>query len=148
MRCLARICLRLFKGGAHRRGNQVLGGHHLVDRAGRNRFQNAGRGWSGCQPACRFVGDRHAGDAIARHQLFRVLKRDYPEPRWNGSEMTPCLRALHACQPPAPARSMDMFLWMIPKPPSRAMAIAVLDSVTVSIAADSSGMFSLILSVK
>ncbi len=33
-----------------------------------------------------------------------------------------------------------MFLWMIPIPPSRAMAMAMRDSVTVSIAAERSGM--------
>ncbi len=37
-------------------------------------------------------------------------------------------------------RSIDMFLWMIPMPPSRAIAIAMRDSVTVSIAAATSGM--------
>ena len=37
-----------------------------------------------------------------------------------------------------------MFLWMTPMPPWRAMQIAVCASVTVSIAADSSGMFSVI----
>ena len=38
----------------------------------------------------------------------------------------------------------DMFLWTMPMPPSWAMAIARRASVTVSIAADSSGMFSVI----
>ena len=42
---------------------------------------------------------------------------------------------------------MDMFLWMMPKPPSRAIAMAMRESVTVSIAADISGMFSLITGV-
>src|SRR5881396_758141 len=37
-------------------------------------------------------------------------------------------------------RSTGMFLWITPMPPSRAMAIAISDSVTVSIAADTSGM--------
>ncbi|MOA03332.1 hypothetical protein D3C78_1228330 [compost metagenome] len=36
---------------------------------------------------------------------------------------------------------MDMFLWMKPKPPSCASAIARLASVTVSMAADSIGIF-------
>ena len=37
---------------------------------------------------------------------------------------------------------MVMFLWMIPNPPSRAIAIAMRASVTVSMAAESRGMFS------
>src|ERR1700694_1563272 len=36
-------------------------------------------------------------------------------------------------------RSIDMFLWMTPIPPARAIAIAISDSVTVSIAADAKG---------
>src|SRR6266851_2963289 len=44
-------------------------------------------------------------------------------------------------------RSMDMFLWITPMPPSRAMAIAMSDSVTVSIAAETSGMLRGILRV-
>ena len=43
--------------------------------------------------------------------------------------------------------SMLMFLWMIPIPPSCAIAMASADSVTVSIAAEISGMFSWILRV-
>ena len=37
--------------------------------------------------------------------------------------------------------SIDMFLWMMPMPPSRAMAIAILEVVTVSIAAVRNGEF-------
>ena len=37
--------------------------------------------------------------------------------------------------------SMDMFLWITPMPPSRAMAMAMRYSVTVSIAALMTGMF-------
>ena len=44
-------------------------------------------------------------------------------------------------------RSMVIFLWIIPIPPSRAIAIASLASVTVSIAADNNGTFSAILPV-
>ena len=40
----------------------------------------------------------------------------------------------------AACRSIDMFLWSTPMPPARAIAIAMSDSVTVSIAADTSGM--------
>src|SRR5512143_2401955 len=39
-------------------------------------------------------------------------------------------------------RSIGMFLWITPMPPARAMAIAISASVTVSIAADTSGMLS------
>ncbi len=39
-------------------------------------------------------------------------------------------------------RSIDMFLWSTPMPPARAIAIAISDSVTVSIAAETSGTFS------
>ena len=38
-------------------------------------------------------------------------------------------------------RSTDMFLWMIPSPPSRAKAMAISASVTVSMGELSSGMF-------
>src|SRR6202158_1514984 len=41
-------------------------------------------------------------------------------------------------------RSIDMFLWMTPIPPARAIAIAISDSVTVSIAADAKGTLSVI----
>ena len=45
-------------------------------------------------------------------------------------------------------RSMVMFLWMIPMPPSRAMAMAMSDSVTVSIAAVIMGVFSRMVLVR
>ena len=45
-------------------------------------------------------------------------------------------------------RSMDMFLWMMPIPPSRAMVIAIRLSVTVSMAAEMSGMASSIRLVR
>ena len=44
-------------------------------------------------------------------------------------------------------RSMDMFLCSTPIPPARAIAMAISASVTVSIAADTSGTFSSILRV-
>jgi hypothetical protein len=40
----------------------------------------------------------------------------------------------------AACRSTDMFLWITPIPPERAIAIAISDSVTVSIAAATNGM--------
>jgi len=57
--------------------------------------------------------------------------------------MTPCserftLSTSSAC------RSTDMLRWITPMPPSRAMAMAMRASVTVSIPADMSGRFSLI----
>jgi hypothetical protein len=42
---------------------------------------------------------------------------------------------------------MDMLLWMTPMPPSRAMPIAILDSVTVSMGLETSGVFSVIFLV-
>ncbi|CPO34007.1 Uncharacterised protein [Bordetella pertussis] len=44
--------------------------------------------------------------------------------------------------------SADRFLWMIPIPPSCAMAMARRASVTVSMAADTSGMFRVMLRVR
>ena len=44
--------------------------------------------------------------------------------------------------------SIGIFLWMIPTPPSRAIAIAISVSVTVSIAAVISGVLSLIVFVR
>ena len=43
---------------------------------------------------------------------------------------------------------MDIFLWMMPIPPCLAMAMAMRYSVTVSMPALISGMFSLILAVR
>ena len=48
----------------------------------------------------------------------------------------------------AACRSIDMFLWSTPMPPARAMAIAMSASVTVSIAAETSGTLSGMLRVK
>ena len=64
----------------------------------------------------------------------------------NGSVMTPfserfTLSTSSACS------SIDMFLWMTPIPPCLDMAIAIRCSVTVSIPALMSGMFSLIFAV-
>jgi hypothetical protein len=39
----------------------------------------------------------------------------------------------------AACRSIDMFLWSTPMPPARAIAMAISDSVTVSIAAETNG---------
>jgi hypothetical protein len=41
----------------------------------------------------------------------------------------------------AACRSTDMFLWSTPIPPARAMAMAISDSVTVSMAAETRGTF-------
>ncbi len=48
----------------------------------------------------------------------------------------------------AACRSMAMFLWRTPIPPARAIAIAISDSVTVSMAAETSGMLSGMVRVK
>ncbi len=45
-------------------------------------------------------------------------------------------------------RSTVMFLWITPIPPARAMAIAISASVTVSIAADTRGIWSGMARVK
>ena len=63
--------------------------------------------------------------------------------RKNGSMITPLserltLRTSSAC------RSMVIFLWITPNPPWRAIAIAIADSVTVSIPALMIGIFNLI----
>ena len=65
--------------------------------------------------------------------------------RKKGSVMTPCslrftLSTWLACS------SIVMFLWMMPRPPSRASAMPMRESVTVSMAADRRGMLSLIFS--
>ena len=48
----------------------------------------------------------------------------------------------------AACSAIDMFLWMTPMPPSRASAMASGASVTVSIAAETMGILSLILREK
>ena len=72
--------------------------------------------------------------------------RVWPGASQKGLVMTPfSLRfTMSTCSAWAP---MDMFLWMMPMPPSRAMAMAMRYSVTVSMAALIRGMFSLILRV-
>ena len=66
--------------------------------------------------------------------------------RKKGSVITPCsLRfTLSTC---AACSAMVIFLWITPIPPSRASAMAILASVTVSMAAERMGIFSLILLV-
>ena len=66
--------------------------------------------------------------------------------RWNGSTITPCSDLLTLSTSIACA-SIDIFLWIMPIPPSRAIAMASADSVTVSIAALIIGMLSVILFV-
>ena len=63
-----------------------------------------------------------------------------------GSVMTPFSERFTLSTSSACA-SMDIFLWIIPIPPCLAIAIAILCSVTVSIPALISGMFSLIFFV-
>ncbi len=58
-----------------------------------------------------------------------------------GSVTMPLSCFLTFCTSPA-CWAMVRFLWMKPSPPSCAMAMAVLDSVTVSIAAETRGIFS------
>ena len=55
-----------------------------------------------------------------------------------GEETTPPSKRLTFSTSPA-CRSGDMFLWRTPRPPNCAIATAIADSVTVSIAADSTG---------
>ena len=61
--------------------------------------------------------------------------------RKKGSVMTPCSERLTLSTSLA-CSSMLMFLWMMPSPPSRAMAMARRLSVTVSIAAEMMGRLS------
>ena len=66
--------------------------------------------------------------------------RVWPGPSQKGLVMTPfSLRlTMSTCSAWAP---MDIFLWMMPMPPSRARAMAMRTSVTVSMAALITGMF-------
>ncbi len=67
--------------------------------------------------------------------------------RENGSVITPFSERFTLSTSSACAAT-DMFLWIIPIPPCLAIAIAIFDSVTVSIAALIIGMFSSIFFVK
>ncbi|OQA07627.1 MAG: hypothetical protein BWY65_01813 [Firmicutes bacterium ADurb.Bin373] len=58
-----------------------------------------------------------------------------------GSDMMPCSERLTRSTS-SDWRSIGIFLWITPIPPSRAIAIAILDSVTVSMPALISGIFS------
>ena len=64
--------LGLLQGGANRRGDQVLAGHELMDGAIviRDKAQIA-VGQDAHQLAV--LTDRHAGDAITGHEVFRIL---------------------------------------------------------------------------
>ena len=91
-------------------------------------------------------GDRDAGDAVlrasARAPRERRLGRDGDRVDDHAALGLLDLGTSRACC------SMVMFLWMTPMPPSRAMAMAVRASVTVSIAAETIGMFSRMLRVR
>ena len=65
----------------------------------------------------------------------------------NGSVITPFSERFTLSTSSACA-SIDIFLWMIPIPPCLAIAIAIFDSVTVSIAALIIGMFNTIFCVR
>ena len=66
--------------------------------------------------------------------------------RKKGSVITPC-SLLFTLSTSIACASIDMFLWIIPIPPSLAIDIAILASVTVSIPALITGMFSFIFFV-
>ena len=86
---------RLLVGRAHRRGDQILARHNLVDRAGIVGFKTEIAVGQNTDQLARLIGNRHAGDAVARHQLFRVgnkVVRAEVERIGNNA----VLRALHA----------------------------------------------------
>ena len=67
-----------------------------------------------------------------------ALRSDAPGPSVMGLRIIPLSERFTRSTSRA-CRSMGMFLWMTPTPPSRATAIAMRASVTVSIAAETSG---------
>ncbi len=86
---------RLLVGRAHRRGDQILARHDLVDRAGIVGFKAEIAVGQNADQLARLIGNRHAGNAVARHQLFRVgnkVVRAEVERIGNNA----VLRALHA----------------------------------------------------
>ena len=86
--------------------------------------------------------DRDTGNTEFCHQFIGICKgmlRDNEKDLYDRrSQNVFTLSTSSACA------SMDIFLWIIPIPPCLAIAIAILCSVTVSIPALISGMFSLI----
>ena len=86
------------------------------------------------------VHHRHAGNVIGAGQLDDLANTGRGE-TVIGSLMTPLSNFLTRWTSAACCAGVR-FLWMMPMPPSWARVIASRDSVTVSMAADSSGIFS------
>ena len=120
-------------------GDQPLGGHQLAHRhLGVGREADVAVGQDADQAAALALDHRDARDAVRRHQLERVGERRLGAERDRvdhhaGLELLDLAHLVGL-------RRGDRLRWMTPIPPCWAIAIASFASVTVSIAAESSGM--------
>ena len=140
---------RLVERGADRHGDQLLLGHHLGDRPGGVGLEaQVAIGQDADEAAflAAVFGDRHAGDAVLLHQLERFADQRFGA-TVIGLTIMPLSERLTRSTSSA-CSSIDRFLWMMPMPPCCAMAMAISDSVTVSMAALSSGTLSLMFLVR
>ncbi len=72
MRCLWRSCLGLLERGAHGDRDQVLLGHQLADRLVEVLLEAQVAVGEDADQVAVVVGDRHARDLVARHDLERL----------------------------------------------------------------------------
>ena len=87
------------------------------------------------------LDDRHAGDVVLAHDAEPPRASDCAGRAVTGASTMP-LSARFTRSTSRACSSGGRFLWRMPIPPSRAMVMAVLASVTESIAAERNGMFS------
>ena len=132
--------LGLLERGAHVGGDQPVGRHELGDRpveVGAVAEADVAVG-EDADEAPVGVGDRHAAELEAVHQLPRRRAASPSAGSVTGSVIIPLWLRLTFCTSAAWS-AIDRLRWITPMPPSRAMAIAMRASVTLSIAADTSG---------
>ena len=144
---LAENLLGLVERRAHRRGDEILLRHRVVQRPVEAALELQIAIGDDADELARRVHDRHARDLEARSSARP------PRAAMRSGESVIGLRIIPLSErftrsTSAACRSIDMFLWITPIPPARAIAIAISDSVTVSIAAETSGTLSVILRVK
>jgi len=140
MRCLARIrsaSSSVVPTGAVTRRSCVI-----AARIGRSSSRSNWRSRLVMMPTRRPASSTTGTPEMRKRSIRRTAsRRGRSGPRVMGWRIIPdSLRFTRSTS--AAWRSIGMFLWITPMPPSRAMAIAISDSVTVSIAAETSGRLS------
>jgi hypothetical protein len=135
----------LFESGSRRHSDQFILGHDIGNRLIELGFKTQVTvGENADQKSV--LGNRHPGYPVFLHQL-QCLEDLLIGAHGNRVDDHPAFRLLDLVDFDGLLGGV-MFLWTIPIPPSRAMQMAERDSVTVSIAAERRGIFSLILGVR